>query len=71
VARQRGEHLLHVDRLGDEIVHAGVRALLAFGLHHTGRHGDHRQRQSQLVADFCVAVKPSITGICTSISTRS
>nr|GEU28571.1 hypothetical protein [Tanacetum cinerariifolium] len=51
VARQRLEHLVDIDRFADKVVHAGGNALFALGRHHAGRHGDHRQRQTQFIAD--------------------
>ena len=69
------EELLGPDRLGDVGVHARLEAALAVALHGVGGHGDDRDvarrsppRAARMAA---VASKPSISGICTSISTRS
>ena len=71
-AAERRHQLLHLDRLADIVVHAGRQAHLAVTLHGVGGHGDDvgapaRQRRRTSP----VASKPSITGICTSISTTS
>ena len=44
VAQDRAQHLLDVDRLGDEVVHARVDALFALGGHHVSRTVSCRER---------------------------
>ncbi len=62
------------DRLGQKAVHAAVKRPLSLLLKHVSRHGNDRDggaRRSFSARMRWVAVQPSMTGICTSISTRS
>ena len=70
---QHSGQLLHVDRFGQEIVHACLQATCPVVARDTGGHGDDGRLRfrRQLGADRRVASMPSISGSCTSISTRS
>ena len=68
-----GEFVLP-DGLGDIAVDAGSQASLAVALHGVGRHGDRADVPAGLASCArmaAVASRPSISGICTSISTTS
>ena len=73
-ALERGEQVVHADRLADVVVHAGGEARLAIALHGVGGHGDDAwTAPAASTARECAAVasRPSISGICTSINTTS
>ena len=63
-----------LDRLGEVAVHAGGQTALAVALHGVGRQRDDRRAPARSFSRCriaAVASMPSITGICTSISTTS
>ncbi len=71
---ERLDQPLDADRLGQVVVHAGGEADLAVALHRVGRHRDDaRALVRRPAARRCcrAASSPSISGICTSISTTS
>ena len=73
-AVEQFEELLRPQRLGDVGVHAGLQATFPVALEGVGGHGDDRGMGAVAASRAriaAVASKPSISGICTSISTRS
>jgi hypothetical protein len=71
-AQQRRIEQIRIDRLGDVVVHAGGEAVLAVLAEGIGGHGDDRHGAAVAQrAHLRAACRPSTSGICTSISTRS
>ena len=72
-AYERLDQPLDADRLGEVVVHAGGEAHLAVALHRVGGHRDDARPRRAAPARVMrrVASRPSISGICTSISTTS
>ena len=70
---QRLDQPLDADRLGEVVVHAGGEAHLAVALHRVGGHRDDARALAgcQRAVMRRAASSPSISGICTSISTTS
>ena len=75
VTIQHRVQLLRADGLGEIAIHVGGEAAFPVALHDEGGHGDDRlvAAGAGLRARGCESwrVMPSISGICTSISTRS
>ena len=72
---EQRQQLGGADRLGEVVVHAGGEAALAVAFHRVGGQGDDRAGGVRVPFSAArmaaVASKPSISGICTSISTTS
>ena len=72
MTEQAKHQALLVDRLRHMVVHARRQASFAVGQRGVGGHGQDRQPgEAPVGADSRVASRPSISGICMSISTAS